>query len=334
MTVNRFTDASPIGKVKRTKDGYVTAYARAVRTGIQMYRASEVGLVGDHMVRVMRPEEEVFSQDSLQSFSHAPVTLGHPTDPVSSDNWHDLAVGEVSTEAVRDGDFIALPLILKDARAITALDGGMRELSAGYTAEIEFVDNHPDYDAVQRNIRINHLAVVPKARAGAEARIGDGAVNWGASPVTVEDETKMTVELKTVILGDSVVSVEAKDAETVAAILADHKTIVDAKDETIGELKAKLADAEAKFLDEDAIAALVAARVELNTKRDAVKAKFGDEAIEGASDAEIAGMFKVLDKAVAPSKAAKAIADGVEVADADDDVIKANMAKFLKRESK
>lgn len=331
---NRFTDAAPIGKVKRTQDGYVTAYARAVRTGVQMYRASEVGLVGDHMVRVMRPEEEVFSKDSLQSFSHAPVTMGHPAEPVSADNWHDLAVGEVSTEAVRDGDFIALPLILKDAKAIKALDGGMRELSAGYTAEIEFVDNHPDYDAIQRNIRINHLAVVPKARAGAEARIGDSAENWGASPVTVEDKETMTVELKTVILGDKAVSVEAKDAETVAAILADHKTIVETKDETIGELKAKLADAEAKILDECAIDALVAARVELNTKREAVKAKFGDEAVKDASDAEIAGMFKVLDKAVAPSKAAQAIADGVQDAPDADKLIADAISKRFNKESK
>lgn len=57
----KFTDSSPIGQVKRTKDGYVTAYARSVRTGIQKYRASEMGIEGDHVINVYRPAEEVFS---------------------------------------------------------------------------------------------------------------------------------------------------------------------------------------------------------------------------------------------------------------------------------
>ena len=105
-------------------------------------------------------------------------------------------------------------------------------------------------------------------------------------------------ELKTVILGDKAVKVEASDADTVAAILKDHKTAIDAKDAAIGELKAKLADAEAKVMSDEDRAALVDAAVEARTRRDAVKAKFGDEAVKDASDAEIAGMYRVIDKAV------------------------------------
>src|SRR6476659_566579 len=140
MRMKKFVDAANIGQVKRTSDGYVTAYARAVRTGIQRYTADEMGIMGGGYVNVYRPPEEVFAADSLASFSHAPVTLGHPSEGVTAENWKDYAVGEVSTEALRDGDFIALPLILKDAAAIAALDGGTRELSAGYTADIDFVD--------------------------------------------------------------------------------------------------------------------------------------------------------------------------------------------------
>ena len=103
-------------------------------------------------------------------------------------------------------------------------------------------------------------------------------------------------ELKTVILGDKEVSVEAKDAATVAAILKDHKAVLDAKDVAIGELKAKLADAEAKVLTDEALAELVDAKVEAKSKYEAVKAKFGDESIKDASDAEIAGMYRVIDK--------------------------------------
>lgn len=316
----RFTDSAPIGQVKKTKDGYVTAYAKAVRSGIQIYRASEIGLVGDHAVNVYRPPEEVFAAESLRSFSHAPVTINHPSVMVDADNWKDLAVGEVSTEAVRDGEFIALPLILKDAAAIRAVTSGKRELSAGYTAEIDFEDGiAPDgtaYQAVQRNIRINHLALVDAARAGSEARIGDSA-NWGASPVKLEDE-KMTVELRAVILGDKAVQVEAKDADTVAAILKDHKAIVDAKDAEIGALQVKLADAEAKVLTDDALAKLIDAKIEAEKKRKAVIDKLGEDKVKAMTDAQIEGAFLALDAIPdADDAARKALADKAKpVADA------------------
>lgn len=333
----KFTDAAPIGRVKITSEGYVTAYARAVRSGIQKYRASEIGLVGDHIVNVYRPPEEVFSAESLRSFSHAPVTINHPSVMVDAENWRDLAVGEVSTEAVRDGEFIALPLILKDSAAIKAVKAGKRELSAGYTADIDFEDGiAPDgtkYQAVQRNIHINHLALVDSARAGSEARIGD-STNWGASPVIVEDNV-MTIEVKTVVLGDRAVEVVAKDADTVAAILADHATAIADKDTAIGELKAKLADAEAKVLSDEAITALVDAKVDANTKRAAVAAKFGDEAVKDASDAEIAGMFKVIDKAPAQvnDTARKVLSNPKVLEDADDKILAAQR-KFLNLEGK
>ena len=293
----RFTDSAPIGQVKTTKDGYVTAYAKAVRSGIQVYLASEIGLVGDHAVNVYRPPEEVFAAESLRSFSHAPVTIDHPAVMVDADNWKDLAVGEVSTEAVRDGEFIALPLILKDAAAIRAVTSGKRELSAGYTAEIDFEDGvAPDgtaYQAVQRNIRINHLAIVDAARAGSQARIGD-AQPWGAAPVKVED-AKMTVEVVKVVLGDKAVEVVAKDAETVAAILKDHAAAIADKDKEIGALQVKLADAESKVLSDDALAKLIDAKIEADKKRKAVTDKLGVDKVKDMSDAQIEGAYLALD---------------------------------------
>ena len=157
----RFTDKAPIGVVRDTQDGYVTTLARAVRTGVQEYAGYEVGLVDVDVVRVYRPPSEVFSADSLGTFSHAPVTMDHPNEMVTADNWKDLAVGEVSTEALRDGEFIALPLILKDADAIAKVKDGKVELSAGYTAMLDFTAGvTPDgdaYDAKQTNIVINHF---------------------------------------------------------------------------------------------------------------------------------------------------------------------------------
>lgn len=283
----RFTDRAPIGMTGSTSEGYVKALARAVRTGIQDYRAHELGLMGNHIVKVMRPESEVFAKDSLQSFSHAPVTIDHPTELVDSNNWKELAVGEIGGEVLRDGEFLAVPLILKDAAAIKAVNDGKRELSAGYTADMIEAPANSGYDFIQTNIRINHLAIVDAARAGSKARIGDSAINWGASPVTTRDAE---MALKTVVIGDKAVQVADTDADIVTKAIAD-------KDAAIGELKAELATAKSQILSDEQIAAKVKELADMQVMREAVRAKFGDDAVEGASDAEIKGMHRVMDKA-------------------------------------
>lgn len=331
MTEHRFTDAAVINGTRKTQDGYLVAEAFAVRTGVQTYAGSEVGLADRAMVRVWRPEDEVRAPESLRTFSHAPVTLGHP-DKVTADNWKDLAKGEVSTEAEWVDGKIKLPLIVKDADAIAAIEGGTRELSAGYTCNLEFADGvTPEgeaYDAIQRGIRINHLAIVPKGRAGSEFRIGDGAVQWGAAPITVSDkkETPMSDALKTVVLGDEAVSVSAADAAKIDAFkaaqvkaLADaeanHTKAIEAKDQEIGTLKADLKKAQDAAITPDKITKLVADRVALETtvraidadikvegvadgdlRKAAVAKVLGDEMVADASDAEITGMFKAVAK--------------------------------------
>ncbi len=185
----QFTDTVAVSGTRRTADGYLIADAKAVRTGIQTYLGSEVGKPELAMVRVYRSEEEVRNVDSLRSFSHAPVTIDHPTVAVNAENWKDLAVGEVSTAAAWDGNRISLPLILKDAGAINAVIGGKRELSAGYVCELDWTagvtaDGQP-YDAQQKNIRANHVAIVDRGRAGPECRIGDaaGPHKWGIAAI-------------------------------------------------------------------------------------------------------------------------------------------------------
>ena len=333
----RFNDAAKIGGTKKTQEGYLVATSRVARTGVQTYLASELGDVADGfepdaVVRVYRAEDQVFHKDTLASMTRVPVTLGHPPEMVDADNWATYSVGDVGDAFARDGEWIVVNPMIKDAAARTAAETTHKEISMGYTANIVKARDGVDADFEMVDIRMNHLALVPKGRAGSQARIGD-AQTWGASPVTVEDK-RMTVELKTVILGDKAVQVEAKDADTVAAILKDHKTAIDAKDTEIGELKGKLATAEAKVLDDAAIAKLVDAKVEAKTKRDAVAAKFGDEAVKDASDAEIAGMFKVIDAAGdADETVRNALKDAKPIKDAEDK-IKAAQMKFLKPEGK
>jgi hypothetical protein len=187
----QFHDKLTIDGTRRTRDGYMTVNARVARGGnVQTYLGSEVGKPEMASVRVFRPADEVFSTDTMQSFAHRPVTLGHPSSSVSSTNWKDVAKGWSDGEVARDGDFIRVSMLLADAEAISAVEGGTRELSMGYDCSLDWTSGvSPSgevYDAIQRGIRSNHVAIVPAARGGAELRIGDSAVAEQRQPTRDE----------------------------------------------------------------------------------------------------------------------------------------------------
>jgi hypothetical protein len=180
-----FADKLTLDAPKRTKEGFLAVRARAARTGVYDYLGCELDRDGKHfradqVVKVYRPEEEVFSRDAVHSFLLKPVTNDHPSVAVTADNWTKYARG-VNAGAMRDGDFLAFDLVLMDAAAIADVDAGKRELSNGYTSELVIATDgkHPDgtaCDAWQTNIRGNHVALVKAGRAGPECRIGDAAL--------------------------------------------------------------------------------------------------------------------------------------------------------------
>ena len=330
----RFADRVSVGDIKETAEGYLVATARVARTGVQQYLASELGDVAaaagfkpNDVVRVLRSEKEVFDEDSLRTITRLPVTIDHPKEHVTADNWSKLSVGEVGDAYATEPEWIVVNPMIKDAAATKAAKTTHKQISMGYTANIVEYGDKAIADFEQKTIRYNHLALVSKARAGDMARIAD---SWGVCPVEDYDpgnspSTRKGVsdmELKPVVLGDAVAQVAVGDIAAVEAYkvamtkkLADaeaaKKAAEDKKDEEIGELKAKLKKAEdAAIVDVDALvaarSALVAqvkavdAAIEVAGKSDAelrklaVKSKLGDAAIADASDAEISGMFKVL----------------------------------------
>lgn len=255
--MNRFTDAAEITGTRRTADGYLIADIRCARTGVQQYRASEIGLTGDAAIGVYRPEEAVFAKDSLATYAHKPVTVQHPPQAVTADNWREYAVGDIGEEVARDGDFVRVSIKVMDAAAIKAIEAGTREVSMGYVTPVLAQDGTaPDgtpYAAVQTGpIRINHLALVDRARGGKELRIGDGVEGWGAAPITNDHSKKGTAmaDLRTILVDG--LSVETTDAGAQAITklqdaLKGAQTTHDAKVEGLeGTIATMTKDAEAK----------------------------------------------------------------------------------------
>ncbi|WP_343711900.1 DUF2213 domain-containing protein [Inquilinus sp.] len=312
-----------VGDQRTTADGYLVASARIARTGVQQYLGSEMGRPDLSVVRVYRPADEVFAADALSSMAHRPVTLDHPSEPVTSANWKALSIGQVGGEVARDGEFVRVPLVLMDQGAIDAVQAGKRQLSVGYVAQIDWTAGTTDagepYDAIQRGIRANHLAVVDAARAGPACRIGD---SWSTPKPERTDMTKQVkIDGITVELSDTAYEVVSKlmsDHQTlkdvkakVDADLATAQTGLQTKDGEITGLKAQLADAQITPAKLDAAVAARAAviadarkiagdklvvdgKTEAEIRRAAVAAKIGDAAAKDLADAAVEGAFRVL----------------------------------------
>ncbi len=171
-----------------TDAGQMHVDCKFARTGSQKYLASQVfrtqtlldqeGLKANDIIELHRDEATVFDDESMESFRSAPVTIGHPKDDkgnpisVSSENSKELQVGVLEGMPTRDEDTLGGVLVLTAQEAIDALEGGTQELSAGYGCDIVKVDGK----YCQRNVRANHIAIVPKGRAGSSCRISDEAL--------------------------------------------------------------------------------------------------------------------------------------------------------------
>lgn len=166
-----------------TRDGYLKAFARIARSGVQDYKGSELRRPDLAKVKVYRPPEEVFAHDAMRSMAHRPLTLYHPRQDVTAKNWREHTVGYTGDEVVRDGDHVRVPLMLCDQAAIDAVHkDGVKQLSVGYSADIEWAEGKtPEgehYDAIQHDIQGNHLAIVGEARGGQKLTI-DGGQDFG-----------------------------------------------------------------------------------------------------------------------------------------------------------
>ena len=193
-----FSDRLTLDKPRRNADGFMAIHARAARTGVYQYLGREIDPEGKHftadqVVNVYRPPEEVFDKASLGSFVGKPITDDHPSEAVTAANWRDLARGTTmaaTREVADDGEYVGFDLAFMDADLIGKIDDGKRELSNGYAARLDVEDGTaPDgtaYQAVQREIRGNHVAVVKEGRAGPTCCIGDAA----ACAVIPSDEVK------------------------------------------------------------------------------------------------------------------------------------------------
>lgn len=273
-----------------TPEGFLKVPGRVAKTGTQEYLRRELGLDGNpnEVITVYRPEDEVFSDASLESYDGIDLTILHPKELVNPKNYKQTSVGVVKGKARRDGDFVVADLIFKDEEAIRRIEkDGYVELSGGYTAEYVAMDGVAPcgtaYQYVQRDIRMNHVASLPvnSARAGRQARIFDtNPKGKPMSKVTLDSgrEVEIQDEAAALLISDTIDRLKT-------ALDAAHK----AKDEA--ETEAEKAKAKADALEEEAekkkgetadsaIAARLAQIVEVKDKAKEIDSSYTADGVE------------------------------------------------------
>jgi len=309
----------------QTPQGYLALQGIISRSGEQTYLDSELGRGNNgELITLLRPTEEVTDPMSIASFISMPVTDEHPISGVNPDNFKTHVRGTiVDAEATPSGQ-VKASMIIYDSSLINKIKNGKRELSAGYSAELEFSDDGKS--AIQRKIRGNHVAFVDAARCGKECSIFD------SKPVPREEKmAKIKIKNTEYEVADSIAPAITVLIDENKSLLSDlsavkndfdkQKAIADAADEKLKKLideeeddeeKAKqIGDAAYALLSVLKDAALLSkdydpkGKAPLEIKRDIVVDAMPD--MSGRSDSYLEARFDIM---VEDAKNKDLMADG------------------------
>lgn len=158
------------------QNGYVTFPDTPLsKPGVFPYLGREIGpeLEPDRIYNVYRPESELNSAETIESFKLSPWFPRHEMAGDEFTSAEEIGVQGTTGQDVRYIDGLGLVATVKTfgTRLKAAIRSGMRELSCGFRCSWDVVSGTtPDgvkYDVIQRNIRGNHLASVEEGRMGA-----------------------------------------------------------------------------------------------------------------------------------------------------------------------
>jgi hypothetical protein len=178
-------------RISETPEGFLVCEGVAItRAGDLMYSPSETPVTPKGNVTVItRTVEDIHDPATIASFEGKPVTINHPDDFVTPENWRALAVGVVQNVRPGEGedaDKLLADLLITDFEAISAVKSKrLREVSCGY--EAEYVEEAPGRGR-QENIIGNHVALVASGRCGSECAIFDHAPKKEKEPMTMKEK--------------------------------------------------------------------------------------------------------------------------------------------------
>ncbi len=307
----RFYAPTSIGtKRSVTPEGFLVCHDVPIaRTGTQLYNKEEIPIDAgpDGLIRIERNGEEVFRDETIASFEGKAVTVEHPDEQVTPENWAKLAIGTVQNVRRGSGiedDLLIADLVITDSKAIEYVNKELPEVSAGY--EAEYVQTEPGR-GLQRDIVGNHVALVERGRAGPRCSIQD------KEPAMAKKQSFL--DRLRALLKDAEAEQEEKKEET----KDEDKVVEEKKEETKDEdgIEERLARIDA------VLAKLIQAEEEEHQKsfdEDTLEAKGEEETNDDVLEPETAGkadVGKTYDSMKAVIARAEILCPGISVPTGD-----------------
>jgi len=171
-----------MNKLEKDYNGYVSVNRRPIsKAGIFEYLGSSIGAEDTNKIyKVYRPAEELSNKETIDSFKLVPLIDDHEmlgTDATPAE--YKGVQGTTGEDIYFDDDTLFGNLKVYSDALKTLIDGGKKDLSLGYRCEYEFKEgifNGEKYDAIQKNLRGNHIALVDNGRMGKEVSVCDSAI--------------------------------------------------------------------------------------------------------------------------------------------------------------
>lgn len=214
---------------KRVVDinGWITIKDNPIlKAGIFPYLGSEIGQGKPTRVyKVLRSEEELSKPETIKSFELVPLINEHFVLGELGTDTDDKPIDGIVGESIYfDAPYLKSNIKVFGKHIKKLIEVGKIELSAGYSCKYIPVENNPDYDFIQTDIRANHLALVEAGRNG--------------SDVAVQDALKFTLDSKELLMNieDILAQISALSDEDKAKLLAALKPAEDENTEVVKEV--------------------------------------------------------------------------------------------------
>lgn len=202
------------------------------KVGVFPYLGREIGAPdGDRIYQVYRPAEELSKPETLESFNLLPWVDEHEMLGDGGTPAEEKGVqGTTGENAHFEAPYLRNTLRIYSDYMKRLIEQGKIELSPSYRCHYDFTPGEFEgqrYDAIQRDIRGNHLALVKQGRTGKDVAVQDHLITIDSSEL-IKEQTSMNEEqireLVTKLIQEALAAAKGTDAAKPEEKMTDEPT--------------------------------------------------------------------------------------------------------------
>jgi hypothetical protein len=171
-----------MNKLEKDYNGYVFVNKRPIsKVGIFEYLGSSIGAEDPNRIyKVYRPAEELSNKETIDSFKLLPFIDDHEMLGTDATPAEEKGIqGTTGEDVYFDHDTLYGNFKIYSNSLNNSIENGKKDVSLGYKCKYKFETgsfNGEVYDAIQTDLRGNHIALVDNGRMGKEVSVCDSAI--------------------------------------------------------------------------------------------------------------------------------------------------------------